>query len=502
MDQFRRLILTLGTAALVVQAGAVAAPDSPAKEVKHLADATCVTFSPDGRLVVSGGYDQMVRFWSLPGWKEAGTLRSAKNVVGAVEFSPDGEVLAVGCGPVLKLVDVKSRKEIRRSVGHKNFISDIEFSPDGKRIYTSGYFDQVVRVWDADRLKTLGRTEKSGQIGSIAVSADAKMLVAVNDDGRVRSWPLVKGLPDSRKTSTMEGHEGCVRTCETLHGGSVIASGGNDGTVRLWDPQTRLQMLMIKAHKTPIRALAFSRDELWMVTGSKGGGLAVWELATGKLIHRMPDAHRRGVESAAFSPAGDVLVSTGRNGSVKFWTVADLLQMDLPDSPSESELRDAWVKLASADPADGFKALHVLTRNGQGSVKLLSGRMEPAAEPKELKDMEVLISEVASADDEVSERAVRRLKDLGLAAKDELGKLRENVKMQSAREMILHLMASLSNPVTTDSRELQDIRAVAVLERIATPEARKLLEKLAGGYRHSRLTLASKGALSRLKQRK
>ena len=147
-----------------------------------------VSFSHDGVRLVSNGFDDRARVWDV----KSGTQLLEFESYAPAKFSPDGRLIATGgANHFVKLLDAFTGREILSLRGHSGDLRAIAFSPDGRRLASAGE-DQTIRVWDAETgAELLALKGHTGRVSSLAFSHDGRLLVSSSKDKTVRLWRAV-----------------------------------------------------------------------------------------------------------------------------------------------------------------------------------------------------------------------------------------------------------------------------------------------------------------------
>jgi WD40 repeat protein len=122
----------------------------------HDSPVLCCAFSPDGRRIVSGSEDHILKLWDAETGEELLTLEGHTSRVDDCSFSPDGErIVSAGSFDLTLMVwDAETGRDISTLEGHRDAVVCCAFSPDGKLIASSGRYDNTLKLWDAEAVGT------------------------------------------------------------------------------------------------------------------------------------------------------------------------------------------------------------------------------------------------------------------------------------------------------------------------------------------------------------
>ena len=296
----------------------------------HLHEIESIMFSPNGGYLVSLSSDNTTRLWDSATGASTGIIdcdrrfyTGSMTCLTSSAFSPDGGLLAVSSAGDIQLRNPVTCALHGTLKGHIDFIGAIQFSPNGHLLAT-GSDDQTIRLWDVATEASHKKPDGlSDTIFSIVLSPCHHMFASGSLD-TIRLWDSATGA----LRCSLEVQTCSVRALTFSPDSQTLASGYSDGTLRLWDPATGASRITLEGHKTGISALSFSPDGRTLASACESQTIILWDSATGssRPSLKVSSIWIR-IESLAFSLDGRILASANVDEmtdqqSILLWAVS------------------------------------------------------------------------------------------------------------------------------------------------------------------------------------
>jgi len=274
--------------------------------------------------------------------------------VNAVSFSPDGKTLLTGSfDGTARLWRADNGQPIAEPMKHGDWVNAVAFSPDGQTLLTGSY-DGTARLWRADNGQPMAEPMKHGNLVlAVAFSPDGKTLLIGSGDGTARLWRAANGqlLAEPIKVGSS------VRAVSFSPDGKTLLTGSGDGTARLWRADNGQPMAKPINAGSSVYAMSFSPDGKTIMIGTNWW-IHQYVIKSDKMIPKasrlLPDRFTGGYRF--LDEKGDKMQVAVRvtGDSIKIITV----RFDSPDAPplqgDPKELLEEWQrKLALKLNEDG-----------------------------------------------------------------------------------------------------------------------------------------------------
>ena len=339
---------------------------------KHTNWINVLAFSPDGKMLASGSVDKTVQLWDTATGKSLATFTGHINGITALAFSPDSTTLVSGSADgMIRFWDTENGDPLAdRITGHTQWVRAATFFEDRRgevtlkksaetpkqyaeipqaktpasknTLLVSVAFNGEVTFWDVKTpekptVRTEGHRDK---LSTLAFSPDGTKLVNVGAEGSMifgagfstwRTDHLIRltDVKTGRELATLQYTMGAEALTFSPDGKTVAFTGL--GEIRLWNTETGdeqaipLADLRADIHNIPIvSALAFSPDGRWLVSGTQGGKIQMWDVATGEALVAFAEPavqeNPEGISALAFSPDG-TLLAAGVHSQIRLWEV-------------------------------------------------------------------------------------------------------------------------------------------------------------------------------------
>lgn len=197
-------------------------------------------------------------------------------------------------------------------------------SPDGQTIVTAGgdsllYRPGEVVAWKAADGSRIGEfVGHPTAVWAVKFSANGTLLATAGYDGLVRVWDVATRQPKH----DLKKHKGWARAVAFSPDGSRLASAGEDGAVVLWDPTTGAEVKSIAGHEGAATCLAFSPDGQTLASGGSDKLVKLWNPVDGAEKAKL-EGHGDAIWAVAYSPDGQTLASGGADRTLRLWAAAD-----------------------------------------------------------------------------------------------------------------------------------------------------------------------------------
>jgi WD40 repeat protein len=268
------------------------------RDSEYISSAHFVALSPDDKMLAETD-GSLIVLWDLATGKQLHRLKG-DNWIGSVAFASDGKSVATGdndrAAPnysaekktTITFWDTSTGEQTHKITGANQwFTTALAFSPDGKYFASASPYEMV--LWDAATRKKLAEFKTGSP--SLGFTPDGKFLAAAVDvhfmydaKGPIRVYDPAK----RELVRTIGSHAIHVKCAAIAPDGMELATGGPEGTVRLWATKTGRELSTGEGHEAPVNSVACSPDGAFAATASGGDhAIRIWGTASGAQLGKL-----------------------------------------------------------------------------------------------------------------------------------------------------------------------------------------------------------------------
>lgn len=528
-------------------------------------------YSPDGRfLAYTRGTS--IQLWDVSAEKQAGSFDGHSGWVVSIAFSADAKLLASGAmDATIRLWDLSAAKPAPRPGGHEGPVTSIWATGGPTLVSTSE--DLTIRLWDTRRFLQEGVFGSHARPASAAVlSRDHRTLYSVSHEAKVRSTDSSTGkplpsldigggdlgclsispsgdqlsagggegivyqwkLPDRTLDRKLTGHRDRILYLSYSRDGTLLGSGGEDGTFRLWQTDSGREVLLLRAggpaqcgaispdanlvalaagesrsiirlhsavtgderlilsgHADTVTALVFL-SQGYLASASLDKTVRIWELASGSEVMTFRGHLGRVLCLSGFLE-DHLIAAGGSDTSILVWQVYPNAAEGKIRSPRDFE--NEWEALQGDNPGRAHASVGRFICSGEPAVEFIRGKLDLTKDAREAA--RTLIPQLDNNEVDERERAESRLLLLGVESILEEA-LAQNPSPESKQRMLSILRSQRALKIRSP-QILRGFRSVHILERIASRGAQDLLDELSRSV-VERTAACAREALKELKR--
>jgi len=285
---------------------------------QHTAGPRSLTFSPGGNMLASSARDNTVRLWDLG---KGQVLQTLDGFTGSIErlFVPSegGLVLSTLADQTIRLMNLADGRQV--SILGENMRPEyVACSQNGA--WAAGITQQNrLFIWKLGNRQLVHTISLDEPVSSIAISAEGHTLALGSAGGGLQVFDTITGAVKF----SMQAHPARIGLICFSPGGTMIATMGDDRSIKLWRASRGNLIQADDSFKDEIVSAEFTPDGTFLTCGTADGVIAQWKTTTSLIFHKQFQGHASAIRSLAHSPDSSILATGLTDGSIRVWQLAN-----------------------------------------------------------------------------------------------------------------------------------------------------------------------------------
>ncbi len=284
--------------------------------VGHRDEIIALAFLQGGNALASLSGEGDLRLWNTVSGVAMHKLGAGRQIVGAIDGSGDGKLLAWTIGGTAYIHEIENNKEVARLEKHDGNIRHIRYSPKGDLLATVTD-NKTLFVWNTSTWQvTYQKQDLKWDTNAVEFSQNGQLLALSNSNGEIKIYLAVNGAEINSFFSKAEGEE--MLALAYSPDGNWLASSGPEKFLKLWDTGIDRKDKNIIDLDGSLKKLKFSSDSKWLLATGEDGSVKIWDVNKGEMIKTLKAPHDT-ITSFAVSSRGDVIAVGGSDHKISLW---------------------------------------------------------------------------------------------------------------------------------------------------------------------------------------
>lgn len=254
----------------------------------HSGRVSDLDFSPDSRTLLTAGRDGSIRYWDIGATRMTRELKAP----GAIPYSarinsssPERWVIMGDERGFLYAWDIPRNRIITEIKLHEGAVHAAAYQPGGGGTYFSAGADGEIKVRLSEGQRYSVRAhDKTLRVA--AYSHSGRLIYSAGDDRKVKVWPA-DSMKDAKPEAVFEGHLKYILAADLTPSETVLATGGGDKVINLWDINQKQLVGRLQGHTSDVEAISFAPNGQFLVSASEDQSVRVWSVETKEELVRL-----------------------------------------------------------------------------------------------------------------------------------------------------------------------------------------------------------------------